>query len=189
MLAKTLLLASLGLTSLPAAAQGAAMTDDARKTASALLNKLAGTLQEEMKKGGPEAAIGVCKDVAPQLTGDASRKTGSRVTRVSLKVRNPLLGMPDAWETAALDDFEKRLAAGEPAAKLEKSEAVSEAGRQYFRYIKAIPTQPICLYCHGPAGTITEPVKSKLSAEYPHDKAIGYGDGQIRGGVSIKRPM
>lgn len=189
MLKKTILAATFGLAALPLFAQDAAMTEDARKTASGLLTKLAGTLQEEMKKGGPEAAISVCKDVAPQLTGEASRKTGSRVTRVSLKVRNPLLGTPDTWESAALEDFEKRLAAGELPAKLEKSEVVTESGKQYFRYIKAIPTQAVCLNCHGAADKIAEPVKAKLSAEYPHDKATGYGEGQIRGGVSIKRPL
>jgi len=185
----TLMAAIAGLALQPALAQDQAMTDETRKVAVSLLTKLAGALQAEMGKGGPEAAIGVCRDIAPQAAGELSRQNGWRVSRVSLKVRNPLLGTPDAWESAALMDFEKRAAAGEELAKLEKGEVVKEGDRQYFRYIKAIPTQEVCLNCHGAADKIQPNVKAKLTAEYPHDQATGYSAGQIRGGVSVKRPI
>jgi hypothetical protein len=32
-------------------------------------------------------------------------------------------------------------------------------------------------------------VKARLQAEYPHDKATGYGVGQLRGAVTVKRPL
>jgi hypothetical protein len=127
--------------------------------------------------------------LAPNLAGDVSRQSGWRVSRVSLKVRNPLLGTPDAWEAAALADFDKRAASGEDPAKLEKSEIVSEGGRQFQRYIKALPVQGPCLACHGGPNEISEAVKGKLAAQYPHDQATGYALGQIRGGLTVKRPL
>jgi hypothetical protein len=32
-------------------------------------------------------------------------------------------------------------------------------------------------------------VRARLATEYPHDKATGYSAGQIRGAISIKRPL
>jgi hypothetical protein len=169
-------------------AQDVPQVDETRKTALQLASRLQSALQEEMKKG-PDSAVGVCKDLAPKFAGELSLSTGWHISRVSLKVRNPLLGSADSWETAALTDFDKRAAAADDVAKLERSEIVTEAGRRYLRYIKALPVQPVCLTCHGNADDIPSAVKAKLAAEYPHDRATGYVAGQIRGGVSVKRPL
>jgi hypothetical protein len=158
---------------------------DARATASQLIQKLGGALQQEMAAGGPERAITVCRDVAPRLAGELSRTSGARVSRVSLKIRNPLLGQPDEWEQKVLMDFDRRAAAGEKPEALEQSEIVDEPQGRYFRYMKALPVQPLCLSCHG--AVLAEPVKAKLAAEYPHDRAFGYTLGQIRGAVTIKK--
>jgi Protein of unknown function (DUF3365) len=174
----------------PALLMQAALADEtkARATASELVQALGAALKKEMTEGGPAAAIGVCRDLAPKLAGELSRRTGGRVSRVSLRLRNPLLGQPDAWEQEILMAFDKRSAAGETADKLEVSETVTEPAGSYFRYIKALPVQPLCLACHGEASSIAESVKSRLAQDYPHDRATGYAPGQIRGAVSIKWP-
>lgn len=188
MLKKSFIAAALALIVQPLLAQDAATVTETRKVALQLVQTLGSAVQEEMKKG-PESTISVCKDIAPDRTGELSRSTGWRITRVSLKVRNPLLGMPDAWESAALADFDKRAAAGEDPATLEKSELVKEGDRQYLRYMKALPIQAACLNCHGTDEKIAPEVKTRLKNEYPHDKAVGYTPGQIRGGLSVKRPL
>src|ERR1700731_2214678 len=86
------------------------LTDAARVTASGLIQRLGATLREEMAAGGPANAIAVCRDIAPGLAGELSRKTGARVSRVSLKTRNPLLGQPDAWEQQVLAEFDRQAA-------------------------------------------------------------------------------
>lgn len=179
---------ALGCAAWPAFGADEAMVAETRKTAMQLVGQLGSTLQEELKKG-PDAAIGVCKDVAAVKAVELSRQTGWRISRVSQKVRNPLLGIPDAWEAAALADFDKRAAAGEDPAKLEKAETVTEGGRQYLRYIKALPVQSVCVTCHGPEDKIPAEVKARLKMEYPHDRAVGYQAGQIRGGLTVKRPL
>lgn len=163
--------------------------DNSRKEVKELMVQLGGKVQSEMMAGGPVATINVCKIIAPAITSDISRKTGQRVTRVSLKVRNPLLGSPDAWEQNVLMNFEKRLAEKESPANMEFAEVVTEPQGKYLRYMKAIPTQEVCLKCHGAPDAIAPPVKELLNAEYPHDKATGYTLGQIRGAVSIKKPL
>ena len=162
-----------------------AMLDEARKVAMSLPPKLLATLQEEIQKSGPEGAIPVCKDNAPKMAGKISQETGWKIKRVSLKARNEARATPDAWEKAALEDFDKRAAAGEPPAQLEKGEKVGNE----FRYVKALPVQPLCLSCHGNADQISHAVKDVLGKHYPNDRATGYSAGQIRGAISVRKPL
>lgn len=164
-------------------------TADARITASQLIQKLGGALKQEMAAGGPERAIAVCRDIAPGLAGELSRSSGARVSRVSLKTRNPLLGLPDSWEQRVLQDFDTRAASGEKPETLEHAEIVEEPEGRFFRYMKALPVQPLCLGCHGGDESVSGPVRAKLAVEYPHDRAFGYTLGQIRGAVTIKQRL
>jgi hypothetical protein len=176
-----------------AAPAGAQTTDDllatSRAASAQLLQQLGAELKQELARGGPEGAIGVCREVAPAIAGKLSRQSGARVARVSLKTRNPLLGTADAWEQAVLADFDRRAAAGEKPETLEVSEIVTEPQGRYFRYMKAIPVQPLCLTCHGTDVMIAPEVAQRLQSDYPHDHARGYTAGQIRGAVTIKRPL
>ena len=162
-----------------------AMLSEARNVAMSLPPKLLASLQEEIKKSGPEGAIPVCKDMAPKMAGKILQETGWKVKRVSLKPRNEARAIPDDWEKAALEDFDKRAAAGEPPAQLEKGETV---GNEY-RYVKALPVQPLCLNCHGPVDQLSPAVKSVLGEHYPNDRATGYSVGQIRGAISVRKPL
>ncbi|MBN4073712.1 MAG: hypothetical protein COC05_02185 [Gammaproteobacteria bacterium] len=153
------------------------------------LKQLGGTLQKEMKAGGPEAAVTVCRDVAPNIANDVSLENGWQVTRVSSKPRNAMTGFPDAWEQVVLQDFEKRAAKGEKYADMSYSEVVTEPAGKSFRYMKAIGVAPMCLSCHGSKDEISEAMRTKLETLYPHDKATGYKVGDLRGAVSIKQPF
>ncbi len=161
------------------------MLDEARKVATSIPPKMLASLQEEIAKSGPEGAIPVCKDMAPKMAGKVLQETGWKIKRVSLKVRNEARAIPDDWEKAALEDFDKRAAAGESPAQLEKGEKV---GNEY-RYVKALPVQQLCLNCHGPADQISPAVKSVLGQHYPNDRATGYSVGQIRGAISARKPL
>ena len=160
-----------------------------RQAAGQLIQELGAQLRAELAKGGPDGAVSVCKTIAPELAGRISRDKGWRVSRVSLKVRNPLLGSPDAWEQSVLSEFDRRVATGEKAETLEFGEVVEEPAGRYYRYMKAIPVQPLCLTCHGSPDAIPVSVQERLRTEYPQDRATGYSAGQVRGGVTVKRPL
>jgi len=155
----------------------------------AFLQELGEAMTSEMKKGGPVEAIKVCAELAPEIANRLSRENGWRVTRVGTRVRNPLLGMPDAWEQKVLEGFAARAAKGEALAGMSHGEVVSEPGGQYYRFMKAIPVQGKCLLCHGTAATIPESIKTILKQHYPFDAATGYQAGDLRGAVSIKQPL
>ncbi|MCU0806158.1 MAG: DUF3365 domain-containing protein [Burkholderiales bacterium] len=174
----------------PAAAQDVAkMTEESRAVAGGFQQKLGGELKQAIAQGGADGAIGVCRNIAPQIAGDLSLKNGWHVSRVSLKTRNTMIGVPDAWEQKVLAEFDARAAKGDDPAKLEFAEVVTEPAGQYFRYMKALPVQTLCLSCHGGAADVPPAVKTKLGTEYPHDRATGYSAGQIRGAITIKRPL
>jgi hypothetical protein len=135
---------------------------EARKVATLVPPKLLAVLTAEIAKGGPEGAIEVCREKAPQMAQAASAETGWTIRRVSLRNRNPK-AVPDDWERAALEDFDRRAAAGENPATLEKAEIVGAEGQRQYRYMKALPTQELCLNCHGPRDKLTPAVREQLA--------------------------
>jgi hypothetical protein len=165
------------------------MTAEARALAAQLQAKLAPELKKEIAAHGPAGAIGVCKRIGTEVARGMSEQHGARVSRVSLKPRNPLLGPADPWEQQALLDFDRRAAAGEKPETLERGEIVREPAGFYFRYAKALPVISLCLNCHGAPEALAPAVKERLAAEYPRDHATGYSLGQIRGAVTVKRPL
>ncbi len=167
-----------------------ALAQSTRGIASDLLNQLGAKLKGAMSTDGPIAAVSVCKEAAPAIAKDLSAKNNAQVTRVGTRVRNPKMGVPNAWQKAALADFEQRLANGEKAAELEHwSVAPGADGKPELRYAKAIAVQPLCVTCHGSKEDIPAPLAEKIRREYPDDQAVGYSVGKLRGAVVVSRPL
>lgn len=160
--------------------------EESRRIAQAFMQRLGGTLKSQLASAGPASAIGVCKLVAPALAAEYSQG-GFLVSRVSLKTRNQTLGSPDAWERNMLEKFDRQQTQG--TAPTEISEVIEQADGRWFRYLKAIPTQPMCLQCHGQTDEMVAEVKTMLAREYPQDQAVGYRVGDIRGAITIKRKL
>lgn len=165
------------------------LLEESRKVSARLLTNTGDELVRELKLTGPVRAIIVCKYSAPEVATALSRETGMRVTRVSLRPRNPAIGEPDVWEQSGLLEFEKRLAGGEKPEALERSEVVVEPKGPSYRYMKAIFVGQPCLTCHGPVANVPEAVRAKLNAEYPQRGGADFRIGQVIGAVSIKKPL
>ena len=144
-------------------------------------------LQQAVQNGGPVSGIAVCHDKAGQIATDLSQKQGLLLGRTSLKIRNPA-NAPDNWELAVLRQFEARKMQGESVDKLEFFAVIDDdQGQKTFRYMKAIPTAPLCLNCHGE--TLSAEVAAKLKELYPNDQAHGYKEGDLRGAFTIAKPL
>lgn len=166
----------------------AAWVGEARHVASSVPPQLLAMLQPAIQQRGPAGAIEICSKEAPKLAKAASEQSGWQVRRVSLKNRNPK-GVPDAWERATLESFDKAQAAGVDPAKLERAEVVVENGQSVRRYMRALPVQQTCLQCHGTADKLGPGVADKLARLYPNDKGTGYTLGQIRGAMTLRQPV
>lgn len=172
----------------PALADEAKFLEEGRSIATKMPPKMLEILNEEIQKGGHATAMVVCRDKAPQMAKNMSEQTGWSIRRVSLKNRNPK-AVPDAWERTVLEEFDRRTLSGEKPTSLEKGEMVSEGDKKFYRYMKALPTQDLCLACHGTIERIDPAVKAKLQELYPDDKAVGYGPAEIRGAITMKKPL
>lgn len=187
---KILLPAALLLAALPVAAHDlAALTAETKKAVLPVVPKVVNAMREAVAEKGTAGAIPVCKDQAPLLIKEKSLETGWNIRRVSLKTRNAERGTPDSWEVRQLADFNIRAANGEKPETLEKSEIVTIDGKPTLRYMKALPVADVCLKCHGPKEGMEAALQTKLNEAYPHDQATGYGIGQIRGALTVKRPL
>lgn len=160
--------------------------EESRQIAQAFMQRLGGTLKNQLETVGPASAISVCKHVAPALAAEYSQD-GFLVSRVSLKTRNKTLGAPDAWERTILKKFDQLQAQGTTIPEV--SEVTEQADGRWFRYMKAIPIQPLCLQCHGKPDGMAAEVNTILAREYPDDQAVGYHTGDIRGAIAIKRKL
>ena len=181
--------ATLAIFATPALAQNEApkqLVEQSRRIALKVSVQHRSQLVREMQLSGPLRSLLVCKYSCPEITSSQSRKTGWKVSMVSLKPRNSALGMADVWEQKVLQDFDRRVAKGEKAETLEFAEIVSEPQGKYFRYAQAIPVEPLCLTCHGARATLPDAVKAQLAIDYPFDRATGFSMGQVYGIVSIK---
>ncbi len=157
-----------------------------RETVKEFMQTLKQELQASMQEGGPVNAVSVCNLTAPAIANTYSVRNGWEVSRTSLKLRNPD-NSPDAWERSVLDAFEERKLAGEDPTQMEYYEVIRRDGGKELRYMKAIPTSRVCLACHGEA--LDSIVKTRLKKLYPHDQALGYQEGDIRGAFTVTQPL
>lgn len=165
-------------------------TAGANDEAKALIQQYASSLQAElvsaMKEGGPINAIAVCQEKAPAIETSLSESSDWRIGRTSLKTRNAS-NKPDAWEKQALEQFESLKAAGQPVKGMSYAEVVETDGQKTYRYMMAIPTQEVCLVCHG--SDIDPDLAATIDAAYPEDQARGYSAGDIRGAFTLTKPL
>lgn len=187
---KTPRLALAALLALPLSGQEPpspeALASQARGLAGNLMLSLQGELFAAMKDGGPVKALEVCRTRAPEIARETAAGTPWRIARTAVRVRNPA-NAPDAWESARLEEFRGRLAAGEELATIEAFEVVASEERPTFRYMKAIGTASPCLSCHGSA--LKDDVAAKVNELYPEDRATGFASGQLRGAFTLSRPL
>lgn len=163
-----------------------AWVQDARASASTVPPKLMAALNTAIQASGPANAIDVCKEAAPKIAQAASEQSGWQIKRVSLGNRNPK-ATPDAWERKTLEEFDRKQKTGVAPAKLERWEVVTDNGQAVRRYMLALPTQPLCIQCHGTPDQLGAGVAQRLQQLYPHDRATGYTVGQIRGAMTLQQ--
>jgi hypothetical protein len=161
----------------------AALTAEAKQAVKGLAGPLKAQLQAAIKANGTAGAVEVCSDIAPKMASAVSAEKGLDLTRVSLKNRNPEMGVPNDWQTKVLQDFEARKLAGEDPMKISYAEVTDGE----FRFMKAVPTAKVCLQCHG--GDLAPDVTEALAKLYPADRAVGFKEGDIRGAFVVVKAL
>jgi hypothetical protein len=155
-----------------------------RAAAGEFLTTLKGVLVSRLAAGGPVHAVTVCADTAQRLQREAAERHGLLIRRVSFRWRNSL-DAPDEYEQGQLEVFEQSRLNGSLTERTEVYRIVYEDSVRYFRYMKPILVQSMCLSCHGRREAMSAELVSLLRQRYPHDTAFDYASGDLRGAVSI----
>ncbi len=156
---------------------------ESRDLTKAFASRLTGELTAAIEKGGPVLAIEVCKERAPQIASELSRKSGAKVSRTSARYRNPT-NAPEPWQQEVLEHFAQEMSSAGSTQPLEYFVRGSDG--EPTRYARAIPTGGVCLLCHG--SNVSDDLLKVLGAEYPFDQALGYEAGALRGAFSVSWP-
>lgn len=154
---------------------------EAREKSGQLGSQLISALNEALAEQGPAGGIQVCNVEAPEI---AQRVSGSgfEVGRTALRVRSPD-NAPDDWEKSVLQRFDARMAEGTDPAGLETWQIETIDGKRFGRYMKAIPTGPQCVICHGES--IAPELAETIDRLYPRDRATGFAPGELRGAFTV----
>jgi len=162
-----------------------AWVDQSRQLAMQLGGQLKSELTKAIAEGGPIAAINVCYLRAPEIAAQLSQASGARVGRTALRVRNPS-NAPDDLERSVLEQFATDLGSGPIDRPLEAVFEIRRGDAVERRYMRAIPTDALCLTCHGK--TIAPELAAAIGRDYPGDQATGFEQGQLRGAFSVVWP-
>lgn len=162
-----------------------AWVDQSRQLAMQLGGQLKAELTKAIAEGGPLAAINVCYLRAPEIAAQLSQASGARVGRTALRVRNPS-NAPDDLERTVLEQFAADLGSGPIDRPLEAVFEIRRGDAVERRYMRAIPTDALCLTCHGK--TIAPELAAAIARDYPKDQATGFEQGQLRGAFSVVWP-
>jgi len=149
--------------------------EQSRKVSTQLIQQIGGEMRKEVEATGRLRAVMVCKYTAPEVASSISRMNGMRVSRVSLKPRNPALGYPDPWEQNVLVEFERRAGEGEKTDAMEFAEAVSEPTGN----LPALHEGDTAGRCASLPRSGRTDVGGRQGADrqrVPHDRAVGFAE-------------
>ncbi len=159
--------------------------EKSRELSMQLGKELKAELGAAIQKGGPVAAIDVCHTRAPAIAERLSAESGARVGRTALRVRNAS-NAPDDVQRAVLEQFAGDLAAGRVEGPLEAAFEIKREGGIERHYLRAIPTEALCLTCHG--DTLAPELAAAIARDYPGDQATGFKLGELRGAFRVVWP-
>ena len=166
-----------------AAAQSQSPSADAEARATlamqALQGALIGRLRQEMDRGGPTAAITVCRDEAQAITGRVAREQGIAIGRTSHRLRSPA-NAPRPWMNDAMRASEGKRAADVHPVTVDLDDRVG--------VMRPIGTIEMCTACHGAAEEVKAHLGDALARAYPDDRATGFAVGDLRGWMWAEVP-
>ncbi len=179
---KTLL---LGATLLSASALQATDAPSVKAEGIGYIKQLGKALKSELKahmQKDPTGleALAFCTGSAKSITQkvNASLPPYASVRRTALKVRNETENMPDALDKKVMEQMQTRLETNATALMGPQGIVVVEEGNT-TRVYKPLLTKKVCLKCHG--STLSPKIEEALQSAYPHDHAVGFKEGDLRG--------
>jgi hypothetical protein len=133
-------------------------------------------LRDALRTGGPESAIDVCKNMAPDMAA-AHSVGGVAMGRTSHKLRNPA-NAPEPWVEPFIVEFLER--------GRDRTYRAVRLPDGSVGYVEPIYVRQVCLPCHGKE--ISPAVEEKLNKLYQHDNGRGFEAGDFGGLFWVRIP-
>lgn len=147
----------------------AADMERAREALAPFKEQLVDALMGSLGEGGPENAIRICRERAPEIAAELS-VNGVRMGRTSHKTRNPA-NAPEPWAEPLLAAYLE-----EPTNPKPRAVWVNEST---IGYVEPIYVVHFCLSCHGPS--VEPALLEEIRRLYPDDQATGFRTDDLRG--------
>lgn len=119
---------------------------------------------------------------ASRVANDFNLMTGFKLKQTALRVRNPR-NKADKWEEKALRILE------EDRTKKCFGEMTKVWGKDAYRYMKPLYMEKECVMCHSYPEAMPPEVREYIKKNYSTDEALGYKEGDLRGGISVIIPI
>ena len=155
----------------------AADRERARAALAPFKEQLVEALTGQLGEGGPENAIRICRERAPEIAAELS-VNGVRMGRTSHKTRNPA-NAPEAWVEPLLAAYLE-----EPTNPKPRAVRLDETT---FGYVEPIYVVHFCLSCHGPR--VEPALLEEIQSLYPDDQATGFRADDLRGLFWVTMPL
>lgn len=141
---------------------------------------LLAALSKELSAGGPVGALTTCHTEAGPIARRIVAQSGMLVGRTSQRLRNPGNAAPE-WARPFI-------AVPESGRSSDAREWVVDLGDR-VGVLRPIGTVPMCTKCHGPRSDLPQDLQEKLQSLYPHDQAVGFREGDLRGWMWAEVPL
>jgi uncharacterized protein DUF3365 len=137
-------------------------------------------LTEGLREGGPAFALKSCHIDVVGIIRRIGRQEGVAAGRTSDRLRSRA-NAPLPWAAALVTANAGRRAADVPGFVVDLGNKVG--------VLRPIAQRPMCAACHGAANKLESRVRAALRDRYPHDQAVGFADGEIRGWFWVEMPQ
>jgi hypothetical protein len=136
-------------------------------------------LTDGLRQGGPAFALKSCHIDVVGIIRRIGRQEGVAAGRTSDRLRSRA-NAPLPWAAALVTANAGRRAADVPGFVVDLGNKVG--------VLRPIAERPMCAACHGAANQLESPVRAALRDRYPHDQAVGFADGEVRGWFWVEVP-
>jgi hypothetical protein len=136
-------------------------------------------LREKLTRDGPIVLMRSCHLWGVATASRVERQEGIAVGRTSNRLRNPR-NAPRSWAAPIVGLYGDRQPPDVGGYVVDLDDRVG--------VLRPIYEQASCGACHGRVKTLDRRVRAELDELYPHDRAVGYRTGDLRGWFWVEVP-
>jgi hypothetical protein len=141
-------------------------------------NSVLRELTDALSEGDAAQAMGSCH-IDSRLITLLLARGGVGAGRTSHRLRNPA-NQPPRWAEAIVETYAGRRSRDVDGFVIDLGYTMG--------VLRPISQQPVCANCHAPLDHLSEPVRLAIATRYPHDQAVGFREGEVRGWFWVELP-